>query len=226
MTRAAPPQIVGVIFSRADLERALRLRNRPDLFELRLDALGPGADLSRAAEKLRAPLIITARHPLEGGANELSLRQRRDLLFQFLPAAAYLDIELRSARALTPLLKQAGARNTRTILSIHDFTKTPTRARLHSMARAARSLGANIFKVATRTETRAELERLLDLLGLQDAKMKVAVMGMGRLGRTSRVQSALRGSALSYVGLGESRVPGQLSLIQLRRALKTNLGQC
>ena len=221
MTKAPGPQIVAVIFSRSDLQIAQRMRNPPDLFELRLDALWRRADeAQRTVGKLRAPLIITARHPREGGANELSLRQRRDLLLQFLPQAAYLDIELRSARALAPLLKQARTRNIRTILSVHDFTKTPARARLHSMARAAQSSGADIFKIATRTDTEVELHRLLDLFELQDAKMKIAVMGMGRLGRSSRVESARRGSALNYFHLGEPRAAGQLSLPQMRRALK------
>ena len=220
MTKAPVPQIVAVIFSRADLQRALRLRNPPDLFELRLDAWGAKADeAQRAIGKLPAPLIITAREPREGGANALSLRQRRDLLLQFLPHAAYLDIELRSARGLAPLLKQARAREIRTILSVHDLTKTPARARLHSMAHTAHSLGADIFKVATRTDTRAELQRLLDLFELQHAKMKIAVMGIGRFGRISRVESARRGAALSYVHLGEPQAAGQLSLTQIRRAL-------
>ena len=39
MTNPAGPQIVGVISSSADLRRAVRMRNPPDLFELRLDAV-------------------------------------------------------------------------------------------------------------------------------------------------------------------------------------------
>ena len=33
------PRVVGVIASRADLARAIRMRRPPDLFELRLDCL-------------------------------------------------------------------------------------------------------------------------------------------------------------------------------------------
>ena len=224
MTNASAPQIVAVIFSRADLGRALRLRNPPDLFELRLDALlpkwhQPPAD-AKWAGKLRAPLIITARHPREGGVNTLSSWQRRDLLRRFLPHAAYLDIELRSAHAFAPLLKQARAKNIRTILSFHDFTTTPSGSRLRLLAHTAHSLGANIFKIATRTDTRAELQRLLDLLERRRGKMEIAVMGMGRLGGQSRLESARRGSALSYVHLGKPRIAGQLSLTQMRRGLK------
>ena len=66
------PKIVGVIFSRADLERARRMRKPPDLFELRLDRL-----IDAPIGQLPAPLIITARHPREGGANNLSALRRR-----------------------------------------------------------------------------------------------------------------------------------------------------
>ena len=38
------PLVVGVIASRADLERAVRMRRPPDLFELRLDRLAGMAD--------------------------------------------------------------------------------------------------------------------------------------------------------------------------------------
>ena len=56
------PWVVGVIASRADLERAVRMRRPPDLFELRLDRLAGMADeVENVLPKLRAPLIITAR---------------------------------------------------------------------------------------------------------------------------------------------------------------------
>src|SRR5947209_18302084 len=84
--------IVGVIFSRADLHRALRMRRPPDLFELRLDRLLSSMDeLTETIERLPAPLIITARDPREGGANGLSARRRRALLGRFLPHASYVD---------------------------------------------------------------------------------------------------------------------------------------
>ena len=131
MTNPPAPQIVGVISSRADLRRAVRMRNPPDLFELRLDAAVARIEEAKdAIGRLRAPLIITARHPREGGFNELSSRERRGLLQQFLPHAAYVDIELRSARSLAAVFEEVRARSIRTIISFHDFSGTPSRARL------------------------------------------------------------------------------------------------
>jgi 3-dehydroquinate dehydratase I len=220
MTSQPTPQLVGVIFTRADLRQAVRMRKAPDLFELRLDALFPrNKELIAAIGKLRAPLIITARHPREGGSNQLATRERRALLLRFLPHAAYVDIELRSARTFAAILGEARAKNIRTIVSFHDFDETPSRARLEEMARSAQSLGADFLKIATRTDTPAQMARLRDFLRRPRMRTRISVMGIGRLGRISRLDFARRGSILNYAHLGSSQTEGQLSIAQLRRAL-------
>ena len=211
-------RIVGVIASRADLDRALRMRQPPDLFELRLDRLTGSADqLQNALPKLRAPLIITARHPQEGGARKLSLRQRRDLLTRFLNHADYLDVELRSASALRRLLAIAKTKKVRRIISFHNLESTPSTRALTAKARAARAHRADVFKVATRTDTPMELGRLLDFMTSLRVDIPLAVMGIGKLGAISRVLLTRAGSSLIYASLGPAtNIEGQLSLDQLR----------
>ncbi len=212
------PRIVGVIASREDLEQALRMRRPPDLFELRLDRLaGIVGRVETKLPKLRAPLIITARHPNEGGSGRLSLRQRRALLTRFLTHADYLDVELRSARALRALLAIAKTKNVRRIISFHDFKSTPSARLLVAKANNAKALRADIFKVATRTDTPTELGRLLEFITKNRVNVRLAVMGIGRLGAISRVLLARAGSVLIYASLGPATdVEGQLSLEQLR----------
>jgi 3-dehydroquinate dehydratase I len=221
MTNPPTPQIVGVIFTRTDLRRALRMRNPPNLFELRLDALfAKSEEVRDAIVDLRAPLIITARHPREGGSNQLSAQKRRALLLRFLPHAAYVDIELRSAGTFAAILEEARAKSVRTIVSFHDFNETPSRPRLDKIARTAQSLGADLLKIATRTDTPAQLTRLLDFFLRERLEMKIAAMGVGHLGRISRFQFARHRSALNYGHLGSPQAEGQLSIIQLRRILQ------
>src|SRR6201981_2714462 len=212
------PRVVGVIASRADLERALRMRRPPDLFELRLDHLAGITDrVEKVLAKLQTPLIITARHPHEGGASKLRLRQRRDLLAQFINHAQHIDVELRSASALRSLLTLAKKKNIRRIISFHSFKSTPSARILAVKARAARSYGADIFKVATRTDTPMELGRLLEFMRSNRLDLAVAVMGIGKLGAISRVLLARAGSVLIYGSVGAmSAIEGQLSLEQLR----------
>ena len=212
------PRIVGVIASRADLERAVRMRRPPDLFELRLDRLVRMADqVERTLPKLRRPLIITARDPHEGGANKLRLRQRRDLLGRFLNHADYVDVELRSAGALHALLANAKTEKARQIVSFHDFKSTPSARILAAKARQARSHGADIFKVATRTDTPMELGHLLEFMTSNRLNLSLAVMGIGKLGAISRVLLARAGSVLIYASVGAvTDVEGQMSLEQVR----------
>lgn len=85
MTPATPvkarlkrPLVVGVITSPTELRRAASLRNPPDLFELRLDyLLGREEALAKVIPKLPAPIIITARHPAEGGVHKLGAEKVR-----------------------------------------------------------------------------------------------------------------------------------------------------
>ena len=212
------PRVVGVIASGADLKRATRMRRPPDLFELRLDHLADMADqVQRALPKLRRPLIITARDPREGGANKLRLRQRRDLLVRFLNHADYVDIELRSRPALQLLLANAKTQKVQRIVSFHDFKSTPGARTLAEKARQARSRGADIFKVATRTDTPMELGRLLEFMTGNPVNLSLAVMGIGKLGAISRVLLAHAGSVLIYASItGVSDVEGQMSLEQVR----------
>lgn len=212
------PQIVGVIRSRADLESVLQMREPPDLFELRLDRVAGIADqVESLLPKLRTPLVITARHPLEGGARQLRLQQRRDLLARFIDYAEYIDVELRSVRALRPLLRLAENKNVRRIISFHNLNSTPSLRILATKARKAKSYGADVFKVATRTDTPVELERLREFITSTRLDLALAVMGIGKLGAISRVLLARAGSVLVYASLGSlSEIEGQLSLEQLR----------
>jgi 3-dehydroquinate dehydratase I len=211
-------KIVGVIFSRADLQRALRLRKPPDLFELRLDRLITCLDeLRGAAHRFSAPLIVTARDPREGGANNLSTSRRRALLFEFLPHARFVDVELRSANALRAVLQTAAEKKINAIISFHDLQATPPLSQLDKIAERARSLGAAIVKVATRTDTRLQLDTLLDFFDRQSGASDLAVMGIGRLGRIARLELARRGSVLNYGHLGAPAAAGQLSIRELRK---------
>jgi 3-dehydroquinate dehydratase-1 len=228
--RRPRPKTVGVIKSAAELDLAVRMGNPPDLFELRLDRLvrppsrgSAVADtvdrLDNKISKLRAPLIITARHPMEGGANRLSSGQRYSLLARFLSRARFVDVELRSAPAFESLLRLSRKQNVRRIISVHHLKSTPSPGQLRDKARAAKKCGADIFKVATRTDTPAQLTRLIDFVAAGNLDVAVSAMGIGKLGAASRVLLACCGSALVYVSLGRSDIEGQISLEQFRALL-------
>jgi 3-dehydroquinate dehydratase-1 len=79
-----------------------------DLFELRLDLLKlDTADLRAAIPKLDLPVLLTARHPAEGGQGTEAAAGRIALLEPLLDLAALIDIELRSAGDMRALMQKA-----------------------------------------------------------------------------------------------------------------------
>lgn len=214
------PLLVGVIATAAELRFATAMSSPPDLFELRLDWLFREPRLEETAKKLKAPLIVTARHTAEGGNDQLPAKSRIDLLLRFLPMAAYVDIELRSARLSRAVIERARRLGVGTIISFHDFESTPSAGSLRAKATRAAGLRPALFKVATRTDSAVQLNRLLEFISRPPARLRVCAMGMGRLGPASRLLLAQCGSTFIYTSLKKPRVDGQVSLAQFRTALR------
>lgn len=206
--------IVGVIASAADLRTASKTSAPPDFFELRLDALVHHLDeVERFARKTSRPLIVTARHPLEGGFNRLNAAARNQLITRFSSYAHYVDIELRSLKSMRRSIERVD----RLIASVHDFRGTPSVARMTAQLEAARRANADVFKVATRTETPAALTRLLQFA--TTTTTPIAAMGIGNYGTLSRLLFARCGSPFVYAAMNLSIVDGQPTVKQLRSLL-------
>ncbi len=216
----AGPQIVGAVHSPAALRRALMIQpDAVDFLEIRVDSFAPDpAPLLRALPRLRVPLIITVRHPAEGGLHQLGVTRRRELFAQFLPFATLIDVELRSSRPLAATIADARDRGVRVIISEHHFKTTPTTARLHRTIRQAHAAGADICKLAALTETPAAMVNLLALFSGQPP-LPLSVMGMGRFGKVSRLLLAQAGSVLNYGYLDQPNASGQWEAVLLKKRL-------
>lgn len=216
------PLVVGTVHSPGSL--AAGLRQTPatvDLVELRVDAFADDPrPLLAAAPRFRVPAIVTVRHPAEGGAHALSAARRRALYLQFLPHARLIDLELRSATDLADVVAAARERGVQVILSSHDFRRTPATDALLRRALLARRSGADVFKVATVTRTPAELARLVALFAKEPA-LPLSAMGMGPLGKISRLLFGRLGSLLNYGYLHRPNADGQWEA----RDLKNRLGE-
>ena len=82
----------------------------------------------------------------------------------------------------------------------------------------ASDAGADVLKIATRTDSAADVARLLGLL--EKTPLPLAVMGLGPLGMASRVMLAAAGSVLNYGWLHQPNVTGQWSAKDLQGILK------
>ena len=217
--------VVGTIHNPKALAAALQLSGKVvDFLEVRIDGFSGAAGLAaleKALPELKVPLLITVRHPLEGGGGSLTLAQRRALFARFLPYASLVDVELRSAKTLKNVISQAQSQGIGVVLSHHDFQKTPSPARLQVLRNAAARAGCDIFKVATVARTPRDLVTLLDFLTARSsAALPLAVMGMGEFGKISRLALGKSGSVLNYGYLDKPQVPGQWPAVLLKERLR------
>jgi 3-dehydroquinate dehydratase-1 len=214
------PLVIATVHSKAGLAAARNLSPRAvDLLEIRLDCLADSLSLVESAlPGLSFPLLFTARHASEGGRGRLAARERGRLLAHFLPHAAAIDVELRSVHALAGVMEEAARQGVARVVSVHYFRRTPSAAALQSKLRAARQAGAEIVKVATTLRGPRDLATLLELAAR--APGPVALMGMGPLGRVSRLALAAAGSRLNYGYLDRPQVPGQWPAERLMELIK------
>ena len=219
------PLVVAAVHSAETLSAVPGLRGdpeaAPDVLELRLDCCTESLEtLEGLASDAPRPLLVTVRRPDEGGGCAgLDDAARGRIYERFLPWAAGVDIEVRSLGALAAIVTSARRQGVKVVASFHDFQGRPEPARLRELAGQAADAGADGFKVAAMTRGPGDLAVLLDFLA-QETRLPVAAMGMGPLGKASRVVLGAAGSVLNYGYLGlRAQVPGQWPARLLRERI-------
>lgn len=211
---------VGIVHTPAGLRLATRLKPADvDLIEIRVDSLSFHLkDLDNLLPQIACPLIITVRHPREGGAHGLLNSERKELYTHYMPFATLMDVELRSLKVLKSIIDDAAQKRVGLIVSDHSFQTTPSLPKLLAKQKRAFAAGATIFKLATLTSTSAQLSVLLSLLQKPNEKQR-AVMGMGKFGPVSRLLLAQAGSFLNYGYLDVPNASGQWEARELKKLI-------
>jgi 3-dehydroquinate dehydratase I len=205
------PRVVGVVSS-PGIDLSAGSQKFPcDVLEFRLDQL-PGAKdwLSRcmAVETTGVPVIVTVRLKAEGGAWNGADKARLPLYELALKNLSAVDVELRSdiVEKVCAITKK---RRKCCIVSYHDFSGTPPLSELKRVVARAQKLGS-VIKITTMTKTEADVDTLRRLLACEWTK-PLCVMGMGDLGKETRVTFPALGSCLTYGYLDKPAAPGQSS---------------
>jgi len=204
-----------------DLGAEPAAREHADAVEFRMDmAAEPLAALEGYDGEL--PLIATNRAEWEGG-NAPDGDRRLDALCTAAEhgAVGAVDVELESVsnRDGGRVLDHARDHGTATIVSVHDFERTPEPPRLRQLLDRACEYG-DVGKLAV---TATSPDDVLELLAATRASAAggdcVATMAMGEAGRHSRAVAPLYGSRIGYAPVDpeDATAPGQYDLATLRR---------
>jgi len=190
-----------------------------DLVEIRIDLLMSVHDLKQKISKINAPILLTCRHPDEGGTEEFrDPIKRQSVITPLIPFASAIDIEIDHAENMKEILTLSESEALLIILSSHNFDITPETNHLKDKVNEGYGLGADIVKIATTTNHFKDIANLMNLFDLFESR-PLSVMGMGRLGMASRLLAAQCGSVLNYAALESASVPGQWKLNDFKKIL-------
>jgi len=214
------PLVVGAVGDHRVLDASIAEADC-DLIELRLDSLGFGPEVQDFANKNKVahPILLTARHPDEGGMNDFSVSDRAAAYSALLDHASLIDLELQSLDDLASIWAESGERGLVRVASWHNFTSCPSKAELRSIMTRMQEAGADIAKCAFRLQDPADLQRVAE--AFHEAPLPLSIMGMGPLAPASRLLAARLGSVLNYGYLGQEAIaPGQWPAGFLKEAIR------
>ncbi len=169
------------------------------------------------------PVLATVRRAKEGGDLKLSDEARIELYERFLPQASMVDTEIASLET-KPFASFPGTvqkSDAQLLGSYHNFESFPGIDVLKDKVSQAYDLGVNIAKVAVIMEEMKDLFAVAELVEHHRSEGRlISAMGMGPLGKLSRLVLARAGSCLNYGYLQSPNAPGQWPADELAGLLK------
>ena len=193
-----------------------------DVIELRIDQYASFDSqyvLQEAVKFRNCSTIATIRIKAEGGGWKLSEQERLSLFKKIIPEVSAVDIELSAGTILPDVVRTAHAAGKIVILSYHDFDRTPALKELNGIMDKAKSLGADIVKVAALATQPEDIQTLAGFT-IAHAKKNIVTIAMGSEGALSRVFFPALGSLLTYAHIGQPTAPGQLGYVELFELLR------
>ena len=163
---------------------------------------------SKEIKKLSSkPILFTLRSNKEGGNIKYNMYESIINLYD--------DLTLKE-NDIKKLIKSASSNNIKTIISNHDFNKTPSKKEIISRINKMIRLKCDIAKVAYMPKNKKDVITLLD--ASSDIKnFPVIAISMGNIGIISRIF----GSVLTFASAKRSSAPGQLESMKLKYILDT-----
>jgi 3-dehydroquinate dehydratase I len=245
LNNETPKICVPLVAKTADeaVEQIKRLAaKQPDIIEVRLDYFEGNInswrymdetptitrnDIVPILQTLKAevpdfPLLATVRTKEQGGAHSMYTGEVNVWLGKIIESGLtpLMDIEW-----TFPMRKKhisnAREKGIQTVISYHDFEKTPPKAELLRIMREMSETGGDVVKIAVMPRTPEDCLNLL--AATYEAKQTfmqdklIATMAMGALGSYTRLAAPLYGSCMTFAVGEEASAPGQVEIDTVRR---------
>lgn len=200
---------------------------RVDFFEDALNTNEVLSALSKLKEQLgNMSILFSFRTAEEGGEKVISLKDYVALNKAVIESGYIdlVDIELfKGEKVVKELVKSAKEHKVWTVISNHDFEKTPSVNDMVERASSAYELGADFPKIAVMPVNKTDLLMVLDAsLTLKSSYpgREAIMIAMGKSGLLSRIGAEIFGSSITFASVKNASAPGQISVDQMYSILK------
>jgi 3-dehydroquinate dehydratase I len=202
--------MICVSIGEPDFNKCLKLLEKTDCAEIRLDKTEFSKTENEIIFALRKKLIATCR------PGKYSDAERSEILKSAITAGAcFVDIEYESGNYFREdIISFAHQKQCDVIISYHNFEFTPEIEELEKIMRESFEIGADLVKIATMVKVNRDNSKILSLY---HAPGRIVALGMGELGKISRVVAPFLGAEFTYASAdeGEPTAPGQISYSRL-----------
>ncbi len=194
------------------------IKKGADILEFRIDALNnPNfKDIKQTIEEINFPMIVTNRIQSEGGSFKGSEKERIELLKKCSNIVEYIDVELQTD---DKYIKQINKGKAKTIISYHDFKKTPELEEIYYIVEKEKKLG-NIAKVAFMPQNLEDTLKVLAILSHYDNTIAIS---MNELGSYTRVMASKFNSPITFAAGRDVTASGQIDIETMKELLNINI---
>ncbi|MEM3333709.1 MAG: type I 3-dehydroquinate dehydratase [Thermoplasmata archaeon] len=214
------------------IEKIKKFNKKIKLIEIRFDSIfdeSIGTNVFSIINSIDIPYIFTFRSHKESEKGSQAKVVDDDTRIKWYTeaienGASIIDFELSSIKInenFKEVIKKAKNKNVGVILSYHNFNETPDLNFLLGVIEDENKYDADILKFATM------IKKISDLLVIDQAtylaratyKKPIISMGMGYMGKLSRISTVAFGSDIIFAYIGKRSAPGQLSYSQVTKIL-------
>jgi 3-dehydroquinate dehydratase type I len=198
-----------------------------DIVELRLDYLKEPMtpenlkNLYDVKINVDLPMIVTIRPPWEGGNYKGSEESRLDLLSKAIEQGFdYVDLELKiELDRRNKLVDKAKETDVKTIISNHDFEKTPAKEKILDQIKECHTAKGDLAKVAYQCRTIDDTYNVFwASMIVKNLNLPFSIMGTGPFGYITRILGPFVGSHFVYssIEVGKEAAEGQIPIATLK----------
>ncbi len=204
--------MICVSLAEKDPNVCLEILEKVEMAEIRIDLAELSDEDIMKVFSARKKLIATCRP-----GKYTSSERMHKLKLAIESGATFVDIEYEAEDDFrNAMIEYAHVRQCDVIISYHNYEMTPELDELEKIMHKCFELGADIAKIATLVKVNRDNSKILSLY---KAPGRLIAIGMGELGKISRIVAPFLGAEFTYAALTDDSItaPGQISYDRLNK---------